>query len=65
MRLYLQNAKSELPIYHYNVPIVQKKERRKKREQQQQQTEQKKDDGLRHVDPIIGFLFLNSVVQAQ
>ena len=29
MRLYLQNAKSELPIYHY-VPIVQKKERRKK-----------------------------------
>ena len=30
MRLYLQNAKSELPIYHYNVPIVQKKERRKK-----------------------------------
>ena len=65
MRLYLQNAKSALPIYHYNVPIVQKKERRKKREQQQQQTEQKKDDDLRHVDPIIGFLFSNSVVQAQ
>ena len=66
MRLYLQNAKSELPIYHYNVPIVQKKRKEeKKREQQQQQTEQKKDDGLRHVDPIIGFLFLNSVVQAQ
>ena len=65
MRLYLQNAKSALPIYHYNVQIVQKKERRKKREQQQQQTEKKKDDGLRHVDPIIGFLFLNSVVQAQ
>ena len=45
--------------------LYKKRKEEKKREQQQQQTEQKKDDGLRHVDPIIGFLFLNSVVQAQ
>ena len=32
MRLYLQNAKSELPIYHYNVPIVKKKGKKKKNE---------------------------------
>ena len=49
----------------YTISQLYKREKKKKKEQQQQQTEQKKDDGLRHVDPIIGFLFLNSVVQAQ